>query len=129
MPSLGAYLTVSNAAAAIDFYKAAFGAVEEARMPGEDGKIMHAELRLFGGAVMLSDEFPEFGNTKSPLTLGGTSFNMIATVDTRAAVDAAYDRALAAGGAAVMPPADMFWGARFAMLRDPFGHLWAFNAD
>lgn len=128
--SLGAYLTIDGAAAAIEFYKAAFGAEEIQRMPAEDGKkLMHAEIKVFGAPVMLSDAFEEFGHIKPPTALGGTSFNMIATCESRADVDAAIARAEKAGATVVMPAADQFWGARFGMVRDPFGHIWAFNAD
>jgi PhnB protein len=128
--TLGAYLTIDGAAAAIEFYKAAFGAEEVMRMPSDDGKkLMHADLTIFGQTVLLADEFPEFGNVKSPIALGGTTFNMIVGFDAPADVDAAIAKAEAAGASVVMPAEDQFWGARFGMVRDPFGHLWAFNAD
>ncbi len=128
--TLGAYLTIDGAAEAIEFYKAAFGAEEVQRMPAEDGgKLMHAEIKVFGQSVMMSDEFAEYGNIRSPKSLGGTTFNLIIGVDARPDVDAAIARAAAAGAEIVMPAEDQFWGARFGMVRDPFGHLWAFNAD
>lgn len=128
--TLGAYLTIDGAAAAIEFYKVAFGAEEVMRMPSDDGKkLMHADLTIFGQTVLLADEFPEFGNVKSPIALGGTTFNMIVGLDAPADVDAAIAKAEAAGASVVMPAEDQFWGARFGMVRDPFGHLWAFNAD
>jgi len=128
--TLGAYLTIDGAAAAIEFYKAAFGAEEVMRMPSDDGKkLMHADLTIFGQTVLLADEFPEFGNVKSPIALGGTTFNMIVGLDAPADVDAAIAKAETAGASVVMPAEDQFWGARFGMVRDPFGHLWAFNAD
>ena len=128
--TLGAYLTIDGAAAAIEFYKAAFGAEEVMRMPSDDGKkLMHADLTIFGQTVLLADEFPEFGNVKSPIALGGTTFNMIVGLDAPADIDAAIAKAEAAGASVVMPAEDQFWGARFGMVRDPFGHLWAFNAD
>lgn len=128
MPTLGTYLTLSDAAAAIDFYQRAFGAEEVSRMPDDNGRLMHAELRLFGGVLMLADEFPEFG-VKSPLTLGGTTFNLIISLDRPADVDAMLAKAAAAGGTITTPAADQFWGARFGMLCDPFGHMWGFIAD
>ena len=128
--TLGAYLTIDGAAAAIEFYKKAFGAEEVMRTPSDDGKkLMHADLKIFGQQVLLADEFPEFGNVKSPKSLGGTTFNMIVGLDAPADVDAAIAKAAAAGAEVVMPAEDQFWGARFGMVRDPFGHLWAFNAD
>jgi len=132
MASLGAYLTVDGAAAAIDFYKTAFGAEEVSRMPSDDhpGKLLHAEVKLFGGVLMLSDDFGVAeGGTASPGKLGGTTFNMIVGLDSPAEVDAAMARAEKAGATVTMPAADQFWGARFGMLRDPFGHMWGFNAD
>ncbi|MFT3810702.1 MAG: VOC family protein [Micropepsaceae bacterium] len=128
--TLGAYLTIDGTAAAIEFYKTAFGAEEVMRMPSEDGKtLMHADLKIFGQQVLLADEAPEFGNVKSPKNLGGTTFNMIVGLEAPADVDAAIARAAEAGAEVVVPAADQFWGARFGMVRDPFGHLWAFNAD
>jgi PhnB protein len=115
------YLTVKGAAQAIEFYKRAFGAQEVERMPGPDGKsVMHAELKIGDSIVMLSDEFPQMG-TRSPQTLGGSSGYLFLYVSD---VDAAFKRAVDAGAKATMPPADMFWGDRFAKVSDPFGHEW-----
>ena len=128
--TLQAYLTIDGAAAAIEFYKTAFGAEEVRRVPADDGKrLMHAEIRVFGQSVLMSDAFPEYGNIQSPTALGGTTFNMIASLEARPDVDAAIAKAEKAGATVVMPASDQFWGARFGMVRDPFGHLWAFNAD
>ncbi len=128
--TLQAYLTIDGAAAAIEFYKAAFGAEEVRRVPADDGRrLMHAEIRVFGQSVLMSDAFPEYGNIQSPTALGGTTFNMIASLEARPDVDAAIAKAEKAGATVVMPASDQFWGARFGMVRDPFGHLWAFNAD
>ncbi len=128
--TLQAYLTIDGAAAAIEFYKTAFGAEEVRRVPADDGRrLMHAEIRVFGQSVLMSDAFPEYGNIQSPTALGGTTFNMIASLEARPDVDAAIAKAEKAGATVVMPASDQFWGARFGMVRDPFGHLWAFNAD
>ena len=128
--TLQAYLTIDGAAAAIEFYKAAFGAEEVRRVPADDGKrLMHAEIRVFGQSVLMSDAFPEYGNIQSPTALGSTTFNMIASLEARPDVDAAIAKAEKAGATVVMPASDQFWGARFGMVRDPFGLLWAFNAD
>lgn len=127
--TLGAYLTIDGAAAAIDYYKAAFGAEELRRMPSEDGgKVIHAEIRVFGQVVMLADAFPEYGDVKSPAALGGTTFNLIVGLEKPGDVDAALEKAAKAGGVITMPADDMFWGDRFGMLRDPFGHMWGFGA-
>lgn len=127
--TLGAYLTIDGAAAAIEFYKAAFGAEEVERMPSEEhpGKLMHAHVKLFGGDLLMSDDFG-YGGTTNPVKLGSTTFNMIVGLDKPAEVDAAMAKAENAGATITMPAEDTFWGARFGMLRDPFGHLWGFNA-
>jgi PhnB protein len=117
------YLTVKGAAQAIDFYKRAFGAHEQGRMAGPDGRtVMHAEIRIGDSVLMLCDEFPQPGSSRSPETLGGTTSAVFLYVPD---VDAAFKRAVDAGAKAIMPPADMFWGDRFAKLTDPFGHQWA----
>jgi PhnB protein len=113
-------ITVRGAAEAIEFYKKAFGAKELSRMPGPDGKLMHAEIKIGDSIVMLSDEFPAMGSS-SPLTVGGTSASlMIYTKD----VDALFNQALAAGAKVTMPLSDMFWGDRYGQVADPFGHKW-----
>ena len=123
------YLVVKGAAEAIAFYKAAFGAEEVMRMPSENDpeKLMHAEIKVFGNTVMMSDDFGMEG-FKAPSKLGTTTFNLIAGLDKPADVDAAIARAEKAGATVITPAADMFWGDRFGMVKDPFGHAWAFNA-
>jgi uncharacterized glyoxalase superfamily protein PhnB len=118
------YLIIQDAARAIDFYKAAFGAEELCRMPGPDGhRIMHAELKFGDSQFFLCDEFPSMG-ARSPKALGGTPVSIhLYTED----VDALHDRAVKAGATSKMPPANMFWGDRFAKLTDPFGHEWALS--
>jgi PhnB protein len=124
-PSFAPYLVVSNAAAAIDFYKNAFGAVELARhpAPGTD-KIMHAALVINGGNVMLSDDFSSQhgGKSQTPEALGGSPVTFNLQVDD---ANAAWDRALAEGATVAMPLADQFWGDRYGQLTDPFGHKWS----
>jgi PhnB protein len=115
------YLTVRNAADAVEFYKRAFGAEEVSRLQGPDGKsVMHAEIKIGDSIVMLSDEFPQ-GDTRSPQSLAGTTGSLILYVPD---VDAAFQRAENAGARATMPPANMFWGDRFGKLTDPYGHAW-----
>jgi PhnB protein len=116
------YLTVSDGAGALELYKRAFGARETVRMPGEGGKVMHAELRVGDSLVMLSDAMPGPGNSKAPTSLGGTTGSIFLYVPN---VDAAFQRAVEAGCRALMPPTDMFWGDRFGKLEDPFGHQWS----
>ncbi len=114
-------LMVRDAAHVIEFYKEAFGAQERSRMPTPDGKwVAHAELKIGDSVFMLSDEMPghEHG---SPLSLGGTPVSFyIYTED----VDAAFDRAIAAGGTVKRPVQDMFWGDRVGELTDPSGYVW-----
>ncbi len=116
------HLVIRDAAKAIEFYKKAFGAVEQMRMPMPDGKIMHACLKIGDSSFFLADEFPDAGGYKSPLTLGGTSVTLNLNV---ADADAVFAQAVAAGAKVQMPLADMFWGDRYGVLVDPFGHQWA----
>ena len=122
------YLTVNGAEKAIAFYAKVFGAKETMRMAADDGKrIMHASLAINGGTVMLSDHFPEYGGdgAVAPPTLEKMAPVAIALSYTAPAdVDATYKRAIDTGATSLAEPADMFWGARFAMLVDPFGHRW-----
>ena len=125
IPPITPYLTVSDADAAIAFYQRAFDAREIRRMAAEDGKrLLHPALTLNGGTVMLSDDFPELngGRRKAPDPDGETGVTIHLNVSD---VDAVASRAVAAGAKTLMAPADMFWGERFAKLRDPFGHEWS----
>jgi PhnB protein len=115
------YLTVRNAAQAIDFYKKAFGAEQTVRMDSPDGKVMHAEIRIGDSVVMLGDENPQMGSN-SPQTLGGTTAGLMIYCDN---VDQAFERAVQAGAKAISPPTDMFWGDRYGQISDPFGHKWS----
>ncbi len=110
-PTLIPYFIVKGAAQAIEFYKIAFGAEERYRLSAE-GSIGHAELTIRGQVFMLSDEMP--GMSTSPATF------VLMVGDT----DEAFARAVAAGGTALMPPMDMFYGFRMGVLNDPFGHKW-----
>ena len=114
------YLIVSDAASAIDFYKNAFGAVEQMRMPGPGGKIMHAEVKIGDSPIMLADEMPEMG-VRSPTTIGGSPCSILLYVED---VDARYSQAIAAGGTEQRPLQDQFYGDRSGTLEDPFGHVW-----
>jgi PhnB protein len=114
------HLTVKDAARAIDFYKRAFGATELSRHGMPDGSIMHASLRIGEGTVFLNDEFKEMGSL-SPQSLGGSPvFLMLYVPD----VDATVQRAVDAGAEVKMPVADQFWGDRYGLIADPFGHVW-----
>ena len=114
------YLTLNDCAGAIDFYKKAFGAQVVMRMDGPPGKIGHAEIKIGDSLIMLADEMPGGGN-RAPKSLGGTTVGVFLYVPD---VDSSYKQAVDAGAKADMPPADMFWGARFGKLTDPFGHSW-----
>jgi PhnB protein len=113
-------IVVSDGAKSIDFYKKAFGAEERVRMPGPDGGVMHAELRIGDSAFMLGEEMPTMG-AKSPKTLGGSPVSFFIYTEN---VDAAWDRATKAGGKPIMPLEKMFWGDRAGCLEDPYGHKW-----
>ena len=121
MHTITPHLVCKDAAAAIEFYKEAFGAVEVDRLPGPGGKLMHAMLRIGDSALMLVDEFPEM-HALGPKALGGSPVTIHLSVPD---VDASYKRATAAGASPRMPVTDMFWGARYGMVQDPFGHLWS----
>ena len=118
--SVTAALAVRGAADAIVFYRKAFGAKELSRMPGPDGKLMHAEVKIGDTIVMLGDEAPEMGSP-SPQALNGSPVSLMLYVKD---VDAVFARAVAAGAKPTMPPADMFWGDRYGMVLDPWGHRW-----
>ncbi|HEY3094891.1 MAG TPA: VOC family protein [Nitrososphaera sp.] len=113
-------LAVRNAAEALDFYKKAFGAKEKMRMPGPDGKIMHAEIQIGDSHVTVGEEMPQMGHP-SPQTINGSPVNLYIYVKN---VDKAFDQAVKAGATVVMPVTDMFWGDRHGALQDPFGHRW-----
>lgn len=121
MPPLTPHLCVDGAVEAIEFYKKAFGATELMRLPGEDGRIMHAMIVVNGAMVMLNDEFPEMGGL-GPKKLGGTAVTLHLNVPN---ADEAADRAIAAGATVIMPVADQFWGDRYGLVEDPFGHQWS----
>ncbi len=119
--SVTPYLTVNDAARALDFYKRAFGAQEVMRMGGPDGKIGHAEIKIGDSMIMLADEMPGSA-TRSPQSLGGTTGGVFLYVDN---VDAVFNQAVSAGAQAEAQVADMFWGDRYGRLKDPFGHSWS----
>ena len=123
-PAVLPHLVVDDAAAAIDFYVKAFGAVEHGRVPGPDGKLIHASLGINGASVMLNDDFPEMSGGKSmtPKALGGSPVTIHLVVTD---VDKQFQQAIDAGGTVVMPVEDQFWGDRYGQIRDPFGHAWA----
>jgi PhnB protein len=114
------YITVRGAAKAIEFYKAAFGAVEVMRFEGPGGVVAHAEIEVGGSRVMLADEMPEWGN-RGPETLGGASGGLCVYLPD---VDKAFARAVAAGAKEFRPVTNQFYGDRSGTVIDPFGHVW-----
>ncbi len=121
MHSLTPHLVCAGAAEAIDFYRKAFGAVEDMRLPGPDGKLIHAMIRIGDSPLMLVDEMPEWG-ALGPKSLKGSPVTIHLQV---ADVDATVAQAVAAGATITMPVADAFWGDRYGQLEDPFGHRWS----
>jgi uncharacterized glyoxalase superfamily protein PhnB len=113
-------LSVDDAAGAIEFYKRAFGATEHGRMEGPGGMIAHASLEINGMHLMLADPFPQ-SDIRPPKELGATTISVFMYVED---VDAAVQRAVDAGATVVMPVDDMFWGDRWGMIADPYGHRW-----
>jgi PhnB protein len=121
-----AHLVCDPCADAIEFYRRAFGAEEVDRVPAPDGRrIVHAAVRIGGSFVFLVDDFPEFsgGKASSPKALNGTPVTIHRYV---ADCDAAIKRAADAGATILMPAQDMFWGDRYGVVTDPFGHNWSF---
>ncbi|MDP2343891.1 MAG: VOC family protein [Deltaproteobacteria bacterium] len=120
------HVIVSPAAAALEFYKKAFGAKQGLTMPGPDGIIMHAELKIGDSIVMFSDEMPPMpgmpANRKTPKNAGATTGGLMMYVKD---VDAVYKKAVDAGCKPLMPPSDQFWGDRYGQVEDPYGHTWA----
>ena len=114
------YLIVNDGAGAIEFYKKAFGATEIMRMPGPDGKVAHAELKIGDSQIMLADVCPEMA-ANSPQALGGSPVSFLLYVED---VDAAAEQALAAGAKTLKPVEDRFYGDRSGTFADPFGHQW-----
>lgn len=115
-----AYMAVKGAAAAIDFYRRAFGAEELFRLVGPDGRIGHAEIRIGQSVIMLADEYPDFG-ALSPQSIGGSPIKLHIKVEN---VDAYVAHAVAAGATIVRPVRDEFYGDRTGMVADPFGYSW-----
>jgi PhnB protein len=113
------YLVVDNAAAALDFYRKAFGAEESSRFE-HDGKVLHAEIRIGDSPIMLGEAMPEMGY-RSPKAIGGTPVSLMLYV---ADADKDFARAVAAGAEASSPVQDQFYGDRTGKIVDPFGHIW-----
>ncbi len=126
VPPLTPYLVVSDARAAVEFYKSAFGATQDGEthiMPGTD-KVMHVRVLVNGAMVMLADDFSEMMHTKSetPVALCGSPVTLALQVDD---AQSFWDKAVAGGATVTMPLKDQFWGDRYGQLADPFGHKWS----
>ena len=118
--SVTPYLAVDDAAAALEFYKQAFGARERMRMPAPGGKVGHAEIEIGGSCIMLADEYPDM-DFRSPKAFGGTPVSLHLYVEN---VDAVAKQAVAAGAKELRPVKDQFYGDRTGTVQDPFGHVW-----
>lgn len=117
------YLIIKGAAKAIDFYKTVFGAAEIMRMPGPEGRIGHAELKIGDSIFMLADEHPEI-DARGPESYGGTPVSLMVYVQD---VDSVFKKALAAGAKELRPVKNQFYGDRSGNLADPFGHKWTIS--
>ena len=125
MSGVTPHLTIrgGRATEAIDFYRAAFGAEEQMRMPADDGKrLMHAHLKINGDSLMLADDFPEYSGRESGAPEGVTLHLQVPDAD------AVWNRAVEAGATVKMELADQFWGDRYGQVEDPFGHRWSIGA-
>ena len=118
--SVTPYLVMNGAAAALDFYKKVFGAVELLRMPMADGRLGHAEIRIGDSVIMMADEHPEMGY-RGPMSYGGTPVSIMVYVED---VDAVSEKFVAAGGKVQRALQNQFYGDRSGTFQDPFGHVW-----
>jgi PhnB protein len=121
MHTVTPHLICDGAADAIAFYKKAFNAQDLAQLAGKNGKIVHALIRIGDSMIMLVDEFPEWGSF-GPRSLKGSPVTIHLYVED---ADAIVARAVEAGATVIMPIADMFWGDRYGVIEDPFGHRWS----
>lgn len=117
------YLIVDDGAAAIEYYKKAFGAVERMRTDWDEGKIGHAELTIGNSIVMLANEFPGLGDL-SPKTAGSTTVSLLIYTEN---ADEMFARAIAHGATEIRPVADLIYGDRCGTLEDPYGHRWTIS--
>jgi PhnB protein len=121
--SITPYLIVKDAARAIDYYKKVFGATEVLRMPGPNGRIGHAELKIGNSHIMLADENPQVGpGHTSATSIGASPVSLYVYLPD---VDRVVEKAKAEGGKILKPVQDQFYGDRSGFIQDPFGHLWS----
>lgn len=121
MHTVTPHIICAGAADAIEFYKKAFGAEELMRAPDATGKLMHAAVRIGDSTVMIADEYPNWCSV-GPKTLKGTPVTLHLSVEN---ADTFAERASQAGAVVIMPVTEMFWGDRYGVLEDPFGHRWS----
>jgi PhnB protein len=118
------HLVVKGGDKAMDFYKAALGAIEVGRVPSPDGRLMHGALKVGEGYLFLCDDFPEHCGGVARAPSGPSPVTLHLCVPD---ADAAIGRAAAVGATVTMPAEDMFWGDRYGQITDPFGHSWSFS--
>lgn len=121
MHTLTPHLVCADANAAMGFYQRAFNAVELGRVPGDNGKLMHGTMQIGNSVLMLVDEYPDWGSL-GPNSRGGSSVTLHLYVED---ADRQFQQAVAAGCSVRMPLEDMFWGDRYGIVQDPYGHLWS----
>jgi PhnB protein len=121
MTAVTPHLVIAGAGKALDFYVRVFGATEDYRLAGPDGKVAHAQIRIGGAPIMLGEEAPDWG-AFSPKSLKGSPVAIHLYVDD---VDGFMAKAEKGGAKITSPAADMFWGDRYGKLEDPFGHRWS----
>lgn len=123
-PAVLPHLVVDDSKAAVDFYAKAFGAEKLGLLEGPDGKVMHAAVSIAGNTVMFNDDYPEYndGKASTPSALGGTPVTIHLVVTN---ADESFQRAVDAGATVVTPLEDQFWGDRYGIVKDPFGHQWS----
>ena len=114
------YLTVSGASDAIAFYERAFGATEKSRLVAPDGQILHAEIEINGGVIMIADH-ADAPDSHTPHSLGGTPVRINLFVPN---IDSFVEQAVAEGATIVKPIADQFFGERNGRIEDPYGYVW-----
>ncbi|HDS1733056.1 MULTISPECIES: VOC family protein [Pseudomonas] len=119
--SITPYLGIKDAAKAIEFYKAAFGAIEMFRLDGPDGRVGHAELKIGDSSLMLAEPCGESGGLTASQSLNGVAVGLHLYVED---CDKVYAQAIAAGASQVSPLKDQFYGDRSGTVKDPFGNLW-----
>lgn len=121
MHSVTPHIVCAGAAGAVEFYKKAFNAVELTRLDGPAGKLAHACIQIGSSRVMLADEYPEWGSV-GPNTLKGSPVTLHLYVED---ADQVFAQAINAGATLKMPLTDMFWGDRYGIVTDPYGHIWS----